>query len=121
MEMKTFDEYQREVERTGSCVPNADEAKLMRELSLVGLGVAGEAGEVADLCKKIVHHRYPLDEDRRAKLIAELGDVLWYISHGASVLGVTLEDVAQGNIDKLKRRYPEGFSTAASMAKADDR
>lgn len=75
------------------------------------LGLTGEAGEFADLVKKEEFHGHSVNRDEKVK---ELGDVLWYLSQQARVNGITLEEVAQGNIDKLKARYPEGFSHEAS-------
>ena len=48
----------------------------------------------------------------------ELGDVLWYVSQLAADIGVTLDEVAQKNVDKLKARYPEGFTEQASLNRA---
>lgn len=76
------------------------------------LGIAGEAGECADLVKKHLFHKHPLDKD---KLVKELGDVLWYVSQLAADIGVTLDEVAEKNIAKLKARYPEGFTEKASL------
>lgn len=76
------------------------------------LGLAGEAGECADLVKK------QWFQDGRAitnDMIDELGDVLWYIAETAAALGVTLEEVAQHNVDKLRKRYPEGFDADRSL------
>ena len=83
-----------------------------RTLSNVGLGLAGEAGEVADEIKKHLHHGHPLNKE---KLVKELGDVCWYAALAATVLGVTLGDVMQTNIEKLKARYPEGFDPEKSL------
>jgi NTP pyrophosphatase (non-canonical NTP hydrolase) len=80
-------------------------------LAVLGLGIAGEAGEVADIIKKHVGHDHDLDLD---KTIKEIGDVLWYAAVLSNALGVSLQTVAQRNIDKLRERYPEGFSVAAS-------
>ena len=49
------------------------------------------------------------------KIIKELGDVAWYMAEIATVLDVELEDVLVQNIEKLKKRYPEGFSTEKSV------
>jgi NTP pyrophosphatase (non-canonical NTP hydrolase) len=76
------------------------------------LGLAGEAGEVADVVKKAVFHEHPLDQ---ATLIKELGDVLWYVAALCSVLNIDLGDVMQANIDKLKARYPEGWDAQRSQ------
>ena len=83
-----------------------------RTLSNVGLGLAGEAGEVADEIKKHLHHGHPLNKE---KLVKELGDVCWYAALAATVLGVSLEDVMLMNIKKLKDRYPEGFDPEKSL------
>ena len=102
----TLNEYQRFAGVTAN-------AKLDGKLNLatLGLGIAGEAGEVADLIKKHVGHDHDLDND---KLIKEIGDVLWYAAVLSNAVGVPLQTVAQRNIDKLRARYPEGFSVEAS-------
>lgn len=84
------------------------------EIMLVwnALGLAGEAGEVADLIKKAVFHQHGLDRD---KLIKELGDVLWYVAALCSKLDMTMSLVMQANIDKLQKRYPNGYGSAASI------
>lgn len=86
------------------------------ELANYGLGVTGEAGEVADIIKKTIFHGHDLDTDELRK---ELGDVLWYVSQIARVAGLTLEEIAGANIDKLMRRYPEGFSQEASKQREE--
>lgn len=105
----TLDEYQRAAART----MEGGEGKGDLRLAIFALGVAGEAGEVADLMKKWVGHGKPRDMDAMAK---ELGDVLWYLSAICSDLGLSLRDVAQANINKLMKRYPEGFSYEAANA-----
>ncbi len=75
------------------------------------LGLCGESGECADIWKKYMHQGHEFD---RAHMMEELGDVLWYVAELASGLGVTLEDVAQHNIDKLRKRYPDGFDPERS-------
>ena len=76
------------------------------------MGLCGESGEVIDLVKKHLHQGHALD---REKLIKELGDVCWYIAEIATALDVPLEDVLAQNIDKLRARYPEGFSAQRSQ------
>lgn len=68
------------------------------------MGVAGEAGEVADIIKKCAFYGKALDTE---KLILELGDVLWYINLMISTLGITWSDVLEANIKKLEARYPD--------------
>lgn len=79
-----------------------------QQLANAALGLTGESGEVAEVIKKHLFHATPLDQDALAK---ELGDCLWYIGAFATVLGLSLDDIAQRNIDKLRKRYPEGFDT----------
>ena len=76
------------------------------------MGLCGEAGEAIDIVKKHLAQGHDLD---REKLIGELGDVAWYLAETAMALDVTLEDVLQRNIDKLKARYPEGFDAEKSI------
>lgn len=81
---------------------------LCDNLTNTGLGLAGEAGEVADLIKKVTCQGHDLDELRQ-KLIEELGDISWYVALGCTVLGVPMEDVLAQNIDKLKKTLPAGI------------
>ncbi|MBQ6844299.1 MAG: nucleoside triphosphate pyrophosphohydrolase family protein [Agathobacter sp.] len=76
------------------------------------MGLCGESGEVIDIVKKHLAQGHELDKE---KIIKELGDVAWYMAEIATVLDVELEDVLVQNIEKLKKRYPEGFSTEKSV------
>ena len=76
------------------------------------MGLCGESGEVIDIVKKHISQGHEL---KRVKLIEELGDVAWYLAETTYALGVDLESVLQGNIDKLKKRYPDGFSVEKSV------
>lgn len=102
----SFNEYQQLAERTAG-------RKDQRErFGNFGLGISGEAGEVTDIIKKHLFHGHELDKD---KLCKELGDTLWYIATIATTAGITLEEVARGNIEKLMNRYPEGFDKERSI------
>ena len=81
-------------------------------LALVGLGLSGESGECSDLIKKHLYHGHELDKERLKK---ELGDVCWYIALGCEIIGCSMDDVMQENIDKLKKRYPNGFEKERSL------
>ena len=76
------------------------------------MGLCGESGEAIDIVKKHLAQGHELD---RAALVKELGDIAWYLAETAYALEVPLEEVFQGNIEKLKRRYPEGFETEKSI------
>ncbi len=111
--METLDQYQQEAART---LTSTFGAQSERHLACDALGIAGEAGEVADYLKKVLFHGHQLDRER---LVKELGDVLWYLAAIASEIGVPLSEVAAANIDKLAKRYPDGFSREASRARLD--
>lgn len=76
------------------------------------MGLCGESGEAIDIVKKHLAQGHELD---REHLIKELGDIAWYLAETATALDVDLEEVLSRNIDKLKARYPEGFSTERSI------
>ena len=76
------------------------------------MGLCGESGEAIDIVKKWLMQGHELDKKH---LVRELGDVAWYLAEAATVLDVPLEAVFQGNLDKLRRRFPNGFDTGASV------
>lgn len=101
-------EYQKYAERTANGGRNG--TKLMRFANF-GMGLAGEAGETCDMLKKVVFHGHELDKQELCK---ELGDVMWYVATIATTAGLTLEEIAWKNVEKLKKRYPDGFSEEMS-------
>jgi NTP pyrophosphatase (non-canonical NTP hydrolase) len=107
----TIDDFQREAARTMN-------GGLSEEQRLVdaAAGLAEEAGEVLGLVRKHAFMGHPLDRERIER---ELGDALWCLAAVATCLGLTLGEVASGNADKLRRRYPEGYSDEASRARVD--
>lgn len=80
------------------------------------LGLAGESGEVSDIVKKVMFQGHKLDKEHLAK---ELGDICWYIAETATAIGYDLETIMQMNIDKLMKRYPDGFSADRSQNRED--
>lgn len=76
------------------------------------LGLAGEAGECCDLLKK---RKYQDGREIKNQMVDELGDVLWYVAEAAAAMGVWLDDIAKHNIEKLQRRYPDGFDPEKSL------
>lgn len=102
MEELNFNEYQKLAMRTAK---KFDCNKDMQ--ADVGLGLAGEAGEVADIIKKHLAGAKELD---KTHLVEELGDVMWYLAEACECFGFSLEEIARTNIDKLKKRHPNGFS-----------
>lgn len=93
-----------------------EEIGTVQELANYALGLNGEAGEVADHIKKGIFHGHEMNRHDLAK---ELGDCLWYIANLSKVAGFTLEDIAVMNVNKLKKRYPEGFDKEKSVNRSD--
>ncbi|MDO5400178.1 MAG: nucleoside triphosphate pyrophosphohydrolase family protein [Eubacteriales bacterium] len=81
------------------------------------MGLCGESGEAIDIVKKWLAQGHELD---RAHLAKELGDIAWYLAEAATALDIPLDDIFQGNLDKLKARYPEGFSEERSQVRLKD-
>lgn len=81
------------------------------------MGLCGESGEAIDIVKKHLAQGHALDRD---KLIKELGDIAWYLAETAFALDVPLEEVLQRNINKLRERYPEGFSAEKSIHRNEE-
>ena len=78
-------------------------------LTYPALGLAGEAGEFADHAKKVIRDDGgEVTADRREAMAKELGDVLWYVAQLASELDLDLDEIAQGNLDKLRSRLQRG-------------
>ncbi len=95
-----FEDYQKEASST-ALYPNR-----LKNLEYPTLGLTGEAGEVANIVKKIQRDfDGELTDEVRLKLKDELGDVLWYISACADELGMTLAEVAEYNVEKLANRH----------------
>lgn len=108
----TLNEYQQQAARTRQDATNRRDA-----MANAALGIAGEAGEIADIVKKGLYHHHYVDSE---KMLKELGDELWYLAWMADLWGYTLEDVARANIEKLWQRYPEGFDTQRSINRNDE-
>lgn len=107
----TLDSYQEQALRTA----NRD-GHIYQRFCNWSMGLAGETGELIDLLKKHIFHRHRLDRQAAKK---ELGDILWYVALLAHELGYTLSDVAETNIQKLTARYGNGFSSEASINRAE--
>lgn len=80
------------------------------------MGLCGESGEAIDIVKKWMAQGHELD---KAHLAKELGDIAWYLAEAATALDMPLEDIFAANIEKLKKRYPEGFETERSLVRLD--
>jgi len=99
----TLDEYQAKAATTSLM---QDNEKL---LIYTALGLNGEAGEIADKVKKVLRdHDGDISKLDTADITKELGDVLWYIAMFAKSIGVSLDDIATTNVEKLASRHKRG-------------
>jgi NTP pyrophosphatase (non-canonical NTP hydrolase) len=87
-----------------------------RRLVIAALGIAGEAGEFANMVKKLTAHGHEIST---TNLADELGDILWYVAEAATACNLKLSDIARDNVEKLRKRYPEGFSQERSINRED--
>ena len=103
----TINDYQRLAMKTLN--PELDK----RDVLINGvMGLCGESGEAIDIVKKWLAQGHDLDREKLAK---ELGDVAWYLAEAATALDLDLETILRGNLDKLAKRYPEGFQSQRSV------
>ena len=103
----TINEYQRLAMKTLN--PELDK----KDVLINGvMGLCGESGEAIDIVKKWLAQGHELDREKLAK---ELGDIAWYLAETAYALEIPLEEIFRGNIEKLAKRYPEGFSAQRSV------
>lgn len=95
----TFQEYQAESRKT-AIYPNKD-----NNFIYPTLGLAGEAGEVAEKIKKVIRDGNGIvSDEKREEITKELGDVMWYVANLSTELKINLEDVVQKNLEKLQSR-----------------
>ena len=84
------------------------------------LGLTGEAGEVAEKVKKVIRdHGGEFSEEAKLEIAKELGDVMWYVALTCDVLHISLDDVMRLNVEKLLKRYPDGFNAEKSLHRAE--
>ena len=93
-------EYQKLCKTTAQEFKNKE-----KEILTWGLGIAGEAGDLAGCIKKTFSH----DNDQKDGIKENLGDTLWYVAMICNFFDWDLEEILEENIKKLKKRYPQGF------------
>ncbi|MDP2704031.1 MAG: nucleoside triphosphate pyrophosphohydrolase family protein [bacterium] len=98
-----FNDYQKKSRET-AIYPNAG-----KDWVYPTLGLAGEAGEIANKMKKVIRDKNgKVDEETRESIKGELGDTLWYVSQVATELNLSLDEIAEKNIEKLFSRKERG-------------
>lgn len=109
----TANQYQIEAMKTASGMNHENYGLLVNGV----MGLCGESGEVIDIVKKMQFQGHNLD---KKKLKEELGDVAWYLAICCEAIGVSLGDVMLGNVEKLRRRYPNGFEISRSVNRDEE-
>jgi NTP pyrophosphatase (non-canonical NTP hydrolase) len=110
-----FTFYQRRAAKTAKEHHSFDDPRHAR-VAVASMGLAGETGELIDALKKWVAHGHELNLSHVEK---ELGDILWYIAEIATVLELRLAGVAEGNLEKLEKRYGDSFSEEKSRGRKE--
>jgi NTP pyrophosphatase (non-canonical NTP hydrolase) len=102
----SMNEYQELANRTAGAGTDGE-----RRMIIAALGLAGEAGEFANMVKKLTAHGHDIPVE---VLSEELGDILWYLAEAATACNIKLNELAVQNVEKLRVRYPDGFSQERS-------
>lgn len=102
------------IDQLAARIPHTDQTDPVPYIRVLEglMGLNGEAGEAIDLMKKVQFQGHEFDREHMAK---ELGDIAWYLAVSADAIGYDLESILQMNVDKLRTRYPDGFSTEQSL------
>ena len=91
-----------------------DDCYDMGGVVMATMGLSGEVGELNDMIKKWIFHDSEMDITHAKK---ELGDIMWYVACMAQSFGWELDEIMSMNIEKLRKRYPDGFDAARSNAR----
>jgi len=109
--IKNLKEYQKLCKKTAQKFKDKE-----KEILTWGLGIAGEAGDTAGCIKKTFFHK----NDQRRGIRENIGDALWYAAMICNFFGWDLDEVLGENIQKLKKRYPQGFTQKNAGRKGID-
>lgn len=86
------------------------------------VGLVGESGELLDKMKKVFWQRHPMTEAWFKEMILEAGDILWYLQDLCNFLGVSLDEIRDRNVVKLKERYKSGkFTITESVNRKEEK
>ena len=77
-------------------------------LLTAAVGMSAEAGEFTEIVKKIIFQGKPVNDENMFHMKRELGDIMWYVAQACMGLNISLDDIIEMNVDKLKSRYPGG-------------
>lgn len=86
-----------------------EETSDMHRLLTAAVGMSAEGGEFMEIVKKMIFQGKPYNDDNVRHLKIELGDILWYVAQACIALDISLDDITDMNIDKLSKRFPDGY------------
>ena len=86
-----------------------EEKSDIHRLLTAAVGISAEGGEFLEIVKKMIFQGKPYNEDNVRHLKIELGDILWYVAQACMALDISLDEITDMNIDKLSKRFPEGY------------
>ena len=86
-----------------------EETSDMHRLLTAAVGMSAEGGEFMEIVKKMIFQGKPYNDDNVRHLMIELGDILWYVAQACIALDISLDDITDMNIDKLSKRFPDGY------------
>ena len=90
-------------------IRDLEETSEMHRLLTAAVGMSAEGGEFLEIVKKMIFQGKPYNDDNVRHLKIELGDILWYVAQACIALDISLDDITDMNIDKLSKRFPDGY------------
>ena len=100
-----------------SCEIIEEQGVAPERILTAAIGITAEGGEFAEIVKKCFFQGKPFDEDAQYHAKRELGDIMWYVAQACIALDITIEELMDINMAKLKDRYPTGFDKNKSNAR----
>ena len=90
-------------------IRDLEESSDIHRLLTAAVGMSAEGGEFLEIVKKMIFQGKPYNEENVRHLKIELGDVLWYVAQACMALDISLDEITDMNIDKLSKRFPDGY------------
>ena len=113
----TSDPSKNQIDFVDALMIMEEQGAVPSRLLTAALGLNGEASEFSELIKKCIFQGKEYDDTTKNKLKDELSDVMWYIAQGCIALDISIEELMDINMAKLKDRYPTGFDKGRSNAR----
>ena len=90
-------------------IRDLEESSDIHRLLTAAVGMSAEGGEFLEIVKKMIFQGKPYNEENVRHLKIELGDILWYVAQACMALDISLDEITDMNIDKLSKRFPDGY------------